>query len=111
MRRAAVIATVVTALAAATAQGSGAKTNLGTCPPKHMARASWTVLITRNVSCAAAYGIIGRLAGRKIPASRVFRGTYGGMRCFGGPQPGALPRSIICGTKATSRYFSAYKGL
>jgi hypothetical protein len=111
MRRAAVVATVVAAVAAASAQGSGARTELGTCSAKNVAGAKWTVLITRNVSCGSAYGIVGRLAARKIPASRVYRGTYGGMRCFGGPKPGALPRSIICGAKATSHYFSAYKGL
>ena len=111
MRRAAGIATVVLALAAATAEGGAARTSLGTCPPKTVAGAKWRVLNTQGVTCGNAYGIVGRLAGRRIPGSRVYRGTYGGMRCFGGPNPGGLPRSIICGTSSKTHFFSAYKGL
>jgi hypothetical protein len=111
MRRAAVIVTVVLALAAATAQSGRARTSLGTCPAKAVAGAKWRVLNTTGVPCGTAYGIVARLAARRIPASRIYAGTYAGMRCFGGPSPGGLPQSIICGTKAKTHFFSAYKGL
>lgn len=111
MRRAAGLAFLALALAAATAQPGGAQSRIGTCAPKTVAGAKWTVLIARGVSCGTAYGVVGRLAGRKIPAGRIYRGTYAGMQCFGGPAPGGLPRSIVCGTKAKTHVFSAFKGL
>jgi hypothetical protein len=111
MRRAALIAMIVLALAAATARGGDARPALGTCAPKTVAGAKWRVLTTTGVSCGTAYGIVGRLAGRRIPPSHVYAGTYAGMKCFGGPNPGGLPRSIVCGTKSKLHVFSAYKGL
>lgn len=111
MRKAAGITTIVLALAAAAAQPVGAHPTIGTCPAKTVAGGKWTVLIARGVSCGAAYGVVGRLATRKVPAGRVFSGTYAGMRCFAGPKPGALPRSIVCGTASKTHVFSAFKGL
>lgn len=111
MRRAAALAFVALVLAAATAQPGDARSHLGTCAAKTVAGAKWTVLIARGVSCRTAYGVVGRLAGRKIPAGRIYRGTYAGMQCFGGPAPGRLPRSIVCGTRAKTHVFSAFKGL
>lgn len=111
MRRAAGVAAVVSALAAAAAQSGGAQSPPATCSAKRVAGASWRVLITKNVACDSAYGIVGQLARRTIPASHVYGGTYAGMRCFGGPRPGGLPKSIVCGTTSKTRMFSAYLGL
>jgi hypothetical protein len=79
------------------------------CPKKAVAGQTW-IILSFSASCSAAQATVGKLVTKKVPAGRKpYPGTFaGGLRCVGGPNAGALPRSIICGVRSTTG-FTAFK--
>jgi hypothetical protein len=65
----------------------------------------WTVSVNQ-VPCKVGKGFVVQLGDVKVPPKRApykitIYGKYG-LTCVGGPKPGHLPRSIICGTKRSA---------
>ena len=81
MRTPTILATAVVAAAAAAAGASAETTAFRVCPPAPIAGRSWTI-VTLGVPCSKASGLVRRLAGAPRPASRLYPGTYDGMRCL-----------------------------
>jgi hypothetical protein len=111
MRALAVLAaTAGLALAAATGVAA-APAGLFNCGTANRIGGHQWAIQSSGISCGTARGIVRTLARKTVPGSAIrklgiFKGTYSGMRCFGGPSA-QKPLSLTCATRDAKKSLRA----
>jgi hypothetical protein len=102
-----VMPALVCAVVASAAPAQSPKAEAGPCQTTTSGH-RW-MIAPRNLSCSDAKNVVAKLADKKVPAARFFRGTYEGMRCLSTSRTGTKPQYIACGTKNHSKSLIAFR--